>query len=80
MRAVNWKKQVTVNSAKSFVGCYVNLRLADGSVLINVKLEAITEFRRLKCRADGGKPEFVALSEVVEIRPCPLLFMKEVSK
>lgn len=72
-----WKKKVTVNSAKSFVGSYVNLRLADGSVLVNVKLESITDGQRLKCRADGRRAEFVALSGVVEIRPRPLLFMQE---
>lgn len=74
-----WKKKVTINSAKSFVGCYVNLRLADGSVLVNVKLEEITTGRRLKCKADGRRAEFVVLSEVVEIRSRPLLFMQEVS-
>ncbi len=74
------KKQVSLNSARSFIGYSVNLHLTDGSVLINVKLESVTAERRLKCRAASRKPVFVALCEVVEIRLPPLSFLQEMPK
>jgi hypothetical protein len=40
---VNRMENFSLNSAKSFIGKNVNLHLKDGSVIINVKLTAITK-------------------------------------
>jgi hypothetical protein len=52
----------TLNSAKSYVGKRVNLHLRDGTVLVNVRVEAIEDKRFV--RYVGGKHQ----SRLVSLR------------
>ena len=66
-RAGSVPKHYSLNSAKSYIGKQVNIRLKNGDVLLNVKLEGI-ENRLLLIHANKprAKTVYQPLNEVAE--------------
>jgi hypothetical protein len=64
---------VDLRHARSFLGKSVNLHLAEGTVLVNVDLMGI-EDKLLLVRGNkrNARMQYVALSEVSEIKDVPL--------
>lgn len=65
------------NSAKSYVGKRVNLHLKDGTVLVNVLIEAIEEKRFAKYRVGASRRlQSVELKKVSYAQDVPTLLME----